>query len=218
MRATVISLLFYSENKSFLYKNEIRVFDLASSLIFFEEILFVIWVAFWAFWFILAYRTRSPVKHRQSSLFPILPIIAIVIWILITTVFPGLLFLRFVPDEIIIELAGILIMLVGLGFAIWARLHLGTNWSGQPVIRMDHKLVRTGPYRIVRNPIYTGILVAFAGTALVIGELWAVVVMIILLIAFFAKIRMEEKFLLEEFGESYIQYKKEVKALIPFVL
>ena len=192
--------------------------DLAFFLKFFEWILFVIWVVFWSYWLILAYRTRSPVKRRQSSLFPILPIIAMVIWILLTAVLPGLLFLRIVPDEIVIALAGTAVTLVGLGFAIWARLHLGTNWSGQPMIKVDHKLVRTGPYKIVRNPIYTGILVAFAGTALVIGEFWAVITIFIILIVFFVKIRMEEKFLLEEFGESYNQYKKDVKALIPYIL
>jgi protein-S-isoprenylcysteine O-methyltransferase Ste14 len=194
------------------------VLDLAFFLKFFEWILFVIWVVFWSYWLILAYRTRSPVKRRQSSLFPILPIIAMVIWILLTAVLPGLLFLRIVPDEIVIALAGTAVTLVGLGFAIWARLHLGTNWSGQPMIKVDHKLVRTGPYKIVRNPIYTGILVAFAGTALVIGEFWAVITIFIILIVFFVKIRMEEKFLLEEFGESYNQYKKDVKALIPYIL
>lgn len=86
------------------------------------------------------------------------------------------------------------------------------------MIKVDHKLVRTGPYQIVRNPIYTGILVAFVGTALVIGEYWAVIAIFIVLPAFLVKIWMEEKFLLEEFGEEYIQYKKEVKMLIPFIV
>jgi len=194
------------------------VYELAYSLKFFEWILFGIWAVFWLYWLILAYWTRSPVKRRQSWLFPLLPIIAIVIWIFITDVFPGLLFLRIVPDDIVIAVAGSAVTLVGLGYAICARLHLGKNWSGQPMIRMDHTLVRTGPYRIVRNPIYTGILVAFAGTAVVIGEFWALMTIFIVLVVFFAKIRMEEKFLLEEFGEQYIQYKKEVKALIPFVV
>ena len=83
---------------------------------------------------------------------------------------------------------------------------------------MDHKLIQTGPYKIVRNPIYTGILIAFVGTAIVIGKFWAVIAIIILLIVFFMKIRMEEKFLLEEFGEAYLKYKKEVKSLIPFIM
>jgi protein-S-isoprenylcysteine O-methyltransferase Ste14 len=183
-----------------------------------EWILFVIWVVFWLFWLILAYKTRSPAKSRQSSLFPLLPLLIVFIWILMTNVFPGLLFIRIVPEEIIIWIAGIAITLAGLGFAIWARLHLGTNWSGQPVIRVHHTLVRTGPYKFVRHPIYTGLFVAFAGTALAIGEFWAFFAIFVLLAAFIGKIRLEEKVLAEEFGASYIQYKKEVKALIPFIL
>jgi protein-S-isoprenylcysteine O-methyltransferase Ste14 len=151
-------------------------------------------------------------------MFLVLPIIALVLWVLVSSMVPGLPFLRIVPDGIITGIGGIALMLAGLGFAIWARLHLGTNWSGQPVIRIDHKLVRSGPYAIVRNPIYTGILIATAGTTIVIGEFWALAVTVILLLVFVMKIRMEEKFLRDEFGESFIQYKKEVKALIPFVL
>jgi protein-S-isoprenylcysteine O-methyltransferase Ste14 len=195
------------------------VFDLVSSLNFFELILFVIWIAFWLYWFISALRTRSPVKRRQSSWFPLLPVVVIAIWITVANIFtPGLLLLRVVPFGTVVALAGTIITLSGLGFAVWARVHLGTNWSSQPAIKVDHSLIMTGPYRIVRHPIYTGLLVGFAGTALVIGEIWAVLAIFILLAVFYVKIWMEEKFLLEEFGETFIHYKNEVKALIPFIL
>jgi len=195
------------------------VLSLVSFLNFFVSIILVIWVAFWSYWFISAWRTRSPVKRRQSSWFPILPIIIAVIWVLITEVFTsGLLFLRIIPGDIAVLLTGTAVTLLGLCLAVWARVHLGTNWSSQPTIRVDHTLIRTGPYRIVRHPIYTGLLVGFAGTAIVIGEIWAFIVIFIILIIFYAKIWMEEKFLLEEFGEDFTRYKKEVKALIPFVV
>ncbi len=114
--------------------------------------------------------------------------------------------------------AGISITLLGLGFAVWARVHLGKNWSGSVTIKVDHRLVRTGPYRYVRNPIYTGLLAGFAGTALVIGRVWAIYGLLILLAGFLIKIQEEEKVLLENFGEEYLRYKKEVKALIPFIV
>jgi protein-S-isoprenylcysteine O-methyltransferase Ste14 len=143
----------------------------------------------------------------------------IAIWITVTNIFTsGLLFLRIVPFGTFVALAGTIITLSGLGFAVWARVHLGTNWSSQPAIKVDHTLIMTGPYRIVRHPIYTGLLVGFAGTAFVIGEIWAVLAIFILLAVFYVKIWMEEKFLLEEFGEAFIHYKNEVKALIPFIL
>jgi protein-S-isoprenylcysteine O-methyltransferase Ste14 len=196
----------------------IRAINLAMFLTIFEWIVFVIWVVFWSYWFILAYRTRSPVKRQQSYMSPLLPITTVVLWILVSLTVPGLPFLRIVPAGTLTGLVGIAVTLAGLGFAIWARLHLGINWSGQPMIRIDHKLVRSGPYNIVRNPIYTGILIAMAGTTIVVGEFWAMAVTVILLLAFLMKIRMEEKILQEEFGESFIQYKKEIKSLIPFVL
>lgn len=187
-------------------------------LTIFEWLVFILWVIFWSYWFILAYRTRSPIKRRKSAMFPLLPLIAMSLWIVISIFFPGLPFLRIVPAGILIGLVGITITLAGLGFAVWARIHLGTNWSGQPVIRIDHTLVRSGPYRIVRNPIYTGLLIASIGTTLVVGEFWALIITIILLVVFAMKIQMEEEFLLEEFGESFIRYKQTVKALIPFIL
>jgi len=192
--------------------------DVPYPLQIFEWILLGIWGIFWSYWLITAWLNRSPVKRRQPFLFPLLPIIAVIIWIFVTTIFPELLFQQMFPDSIVVSIAGTIITIFALGFAIWARPHLGTNWSGQPIIRMDHKLIRTGPYKIVRNPIYTGILIEFVGTAIVIGKFWAIIAILILFIAFFMKIRMEEKFLLEEFGEAYLKYKKEVKSLIPFIM
>ena len=192
--------------------------ELADYFFVFGLMLFIIWVAFWLFWLVLAYKTRSPVKIRRFAWLPFLPLLFVIIWIVLAGVFPDLLSLRIVPKNEIIGVAGIAITLAGLGFSIWARLHLGTNWSGQPVIRVQHTLVRTGPYRFVRHPIYTGLLLASAGTALVLGAVWAFLVLFLLLISLLAKLRVEEKVLAEEFGESYIQYKKEVKALIPFLL
>lgn len=130
----------------------------------------------------------------------------------------GLMQQRIVPDDPAAGLVGIFITIIGLGFAVWARMHLGRNWSSRPGIKVDHTLIRTGPYRFVRNPIYTGILFGYAGTAIVIGELWAFFIILYLLAVFLMKIHGEEKFLLEEFGEAYIQYRKEVKGLIPYLL
>jgi protein-S-isoprenylcysteine O-methyltransferase Ste14 len=83
---------------------------------------------------------------------------------------------------------------------------------------MDHQIIRTGPYRIVRHPIYTGLLTAIAGTAIATGLFWVICLTGIVLFVFILKIRMEERFLQEEFGEEYTRYKREVRALIPFVI
>ena len=179
-----------------------------------------IWIPFWVYWFISAARTRSTAKRSQP--FPPLLLVMFLIilgWALFAGAAPrGLLVDRVIPGGNGIELSGLAITILGLSIAIWARVHLGKNWSSRPTIREGHILVRTGPYRFVRNPIYTGLLVAYTGTAVVIGALWAFALILFLLAAFLVRIREEEKILLGEFGEEYEKYRREVRALIPCLL
>lgn len=179
-----------------------------------------IWVIFWTYWLISALRTRSPFKRRQP--YPSALVSTAVLFI-ICVIFSrgapsGLLTWQVVPRGIAERLAGIIITILGLSLSVCAREYLGRYWSSRPEIKVDHKLIRTGPYRLVRHPIYTGILVGFFGTAIAIGRVWALLLVLVILCSFLLKIRAEEKLLLEEFGEAYSQYKKEVKALIPFVV
>jgi len=179
------------------------------------------WAVFWAYWLISAWMTRSPVKRYQSQLSRVLILITLMwcFWAVYSAGFaPDFLVQRAIPDGMAIGLIGMIITLMGLGFAIWARVHLGKYWSSMPAIRVDHKLIRTGPYSIVRHPIYTGILFAVAGTAIIIGEPLGLVAFFLILTAYLWKIRMEEKYLQEEFGEAYAQYRKEVPGLIPLLV
>ena len=179
-----------------------------------------IWAAFLVYWFISAARTRASTKRRQP--FPPLLLVTFLLilgWALFAGVAPpGLLQERVIPANDWTLSAGLAITALGLGFAVWARVHLGRNWSSRPTIRVGHTLVRTGPYRFVRNPIYTGLLIGFTGTAIVIGAFWAFVLILFLAAAFLLRIREEEKLLLEEFGGEYEKYRGEVRALIPYLL
>ncbi|HUO30395.1 MAG TPA: isoprenylcysteine carboxylmethyltransferase family protein [Bryobacteraceae bacterium] len=130
----------------------------------------------------------------------------------------GLLAWRFVPESPAIEWTGLAVTAAGCAFAIWARLMLGRNWSGRVTIKQDHRLVRRGPYAIVRHPIYTGGLLALAGTALAFGELRCLFGCALVFIGWYAKSRREEAFMVAQFGDEYVQYRREVKALIPFVV
>jgi protein-S-isoprenylcysteine O-methyltransferase Ste14 len=112
---------------------------------------------------------------------------------------------------------GLAITLLGVAFAVWARVTLGKNWSGTVTLKQDHTLVRRGPYRIVRHPIYTGFLLAALGVAVITGEVRGLVGAAILFVAFRVKSLTEESFMLANFGEQYVEYKREVKALIPWV-
>jgi protein-S-isoprenylcysteine O-methyltransferase Ste14 len=185
------------------------------------DILFaLIWIVFYAYWLLSAWKTRSPVKRRQSRLsFFMYGFIWVAIWVIIINWFsPDFLTDRIIPDGIGYTLAGLFLTAAGLAFAVWARVHLGKNWSGMPTIREQHTLTRTGPYRFVRHPIYSGILLGFLGTAIGVGYFIVFCCVLLILVLFVIKFRMEEQFLEEEFGEEYTQYKREVKALIPYVI
>ena len=125
---------------------------------------------------------------------------------------------RFVPAGPVPFWSGIALLCAGLAFMVWARVHLGTNWSATVTIKREHALVRDGPYRFVRHPIYTGALIALAGTAVVRGE-WRGLLAVALMVFFlWRKLRIEERWLGEAFGADYERYRSEVRALIPFVL
>ena len=113
---------------------------------------------------------------------------------------------------------GFAVTVAGAAFAIWARLLLGANWSATVTVKQNHELKRTGPYAIVRHPIYSGFLLAMLGTAIAYGEIRGLIALLIALIAWRVKSLIEERFMMDQFGEQYVQYKREVRALIPFVL
>src|SRR5262249_13239381 len=108
--------------------------------------------------------------------------------------------------------------LAGIGFSIWARLFLGRNWSGRVTIKEQHELIQSGPYSIVRHPIYSGFLLAILGTALVQGHLRSLLALPLAALGWSLKLRLEESFMAHQFGSAYLDYKRRVKALVPFVV
>ena len=113
---------------------------------------------------------------------------------------------------------GLVLTATGAAVAIWARFTLGRNWSASVTVKANHELVRRGPYRMVRHPIYAGTLLAVLGTGLAFGHAQGLLAFLVLLFTWKRKSLTEEKFMMEQFGEQYVQYKREVKSLIPFLL
>ncbi len=101
-------------------------------------------------------------------------------------------------------------------FLVWARQHLGRNWSQTVAVKKDHELVTSGPYRYVRHPMYSGGLLACIGSAIVCGGPW-IFLLVILGSLFFWRMGAEDKLLAKQFPDEYPDYKKRTKALIPFV-
>jgi protein-S-isoprenylcysteine O-methyltransferase Ste14 len=104
---------------------------------------------------------------------------------------------------------------LGLALAVWARRTLGKHWSGKITIKVGHELIRSGPYRLVRHPIYTALLMIYAGTALVFGEMHSLLGFVLAVLAYMRKIRLEEANLARGLGEAYAAYRAETKALVP---
>jgi protein-S-isoprenylcysteine O-methyltransferase Ste14 len=124
---------------------------------------------------------------------------------------------RYLPASTILAAIGLVIEATGAALAVWARRCLGRNWSGRIAMNVEHKLVRSGAYRTVRHPIYTGLLGMYAGTALVSGEMHALIGLVLAVLAYLRKVRLEEANLLRGFGADYAEYKGGTWALIPGV-
>jgi protein-S-isoprenylcysteine O-methyltransferase Ste14 len=116
------------------------------------------------------------------------------------------------------HLAGDLVCLLGLFVTIWARRTLAGNWSSDVTFKQGHELIRRGPYRFARHPIYTGILAMCLGTAIVIGQLRGWLALPLMATAFWIKLKQEERLLLRHFRDEYPAYQKQVKALVPFLI
>jgi protein-S-isoprenylcysteine O-methyltransferase Ste14 len=176
------------------------------------------WLVWGVFWAVAALRTkptlwRESVGSRASHV-----ILLLVAAVLLATPrwLPPILSEGFGPTGNLLPLLGALVIAAGLALAVWARAHLGRNWSGIITVKEGHTLVRTGPYRIVRHPIYTGLLLAVIGTAVAIGEWRGVLAIIFVLIGFLRKIRVEEERMSENFPE-YAEYRQQTAVLIPLL-
>lgn len=175
------------------------------------------WCIFLAYWFLSALRLKQT-KREEPSAGRLLHIALLVVAfnLLFARTFEfGLLAAPFVPNQPAFQYAGIALTFLGVAFSIWARYCIGENWSGRVTLKVDHQLIRSGPYAYVRHPIYTGLILACAGTALFIGQLRCVVGLLIAIVEFSRKASNEEAFMVAEFGETYEQYRKRSGFLVP---
>lgn len=129
---------------------------------------------------------------------------------------PGL-SVRIVPWTPELFWLGVVVTCAGLAFAVWARRTIGRNWSAIVTVKEDHELVTTGPYALVRHPIYTGLLLGFLGWAIAVDRWRGPLAVAIVFVALLRKYRLEERWMSERFGADYEAYRARVKALVPFL-
>jgi protein-S-isoprenylcysteine O-methyltransferase Ste14 len=185
-------------------------------------LLTAVWAGFYGYWVLAAAKGRHEREARAEasrSYMVHTTLFLLAFALVLTGPRPfGPLARRFLPDRPEFRWAGMTLLVAGLGLAVWARRHLGSYWSGHSVIRAGHRLVRGGPYAIVRHPIYTGLVLAMLGTAVALGEWRGLLAVPLLVTACVLKIRKEERWLLQDFGEEYARYRREVRAVVPFLL
>jgi protein-S-isoprenylcysteine O-methyltransferase Ste14 len=176
----------------------------------------VLWSAWAAYWVASSRRVR-PTKRAQGSAGRMLYIAELFLaYALVSLPFfhRGWLGAWVLPRSRVLLYSGAALTAAGLGFAVWARVHLGEYWSGNVTLKEGHRLIRSGPYAFVRHPIYTGMLFGMLGTAVAVDQVRGYLAVAIMLQSFVRKLRKEEAWLTEEFGEEYAAYRREVRALL----
>jgi len=176
-----------------------------------------LWLLFGVYWLVSALK-RKKTKQRESTLqrFGYTLPLAVGFYLLYQP-HPLYDWLRnhFLPAGPVAEWLGVLLTAAGIGVAFWARWHLGTNWSGTVTLKEGHELIRTGPYRSIRHPIYAGILLALLGTAITFGEVRSLLAVVIVWLSFYVKARREESFLSQEFGPGFAEHKQHTGMFLP---
>jgi protein-S-isoprenylcysteine O-methyltransferase Ste14 len=177
------------------------------------ELVFAIgWGAFWLYWLVAAFSTKRGHIPWSRELRIRAVIVVIAILLLRLGAFRG----HGVDTDPWRAGLGLVLFAVGLGFAIWARIHIGRNWGTPMTQKDDPELVTSGPYHLVRHPIYSGILAAGIGTAVALSWLWLVAVGLAG-VYFLYSATVEERYLTEEFPDNYPAYKRSTRMLVPFI-
>jgi protein-S-isoprenylcysteine O-methyltransferase Ste14 len=175
----------------------------------FKDAIFGIWAVFWIYWLISAFSANESTARRRGMGLPV-----VLLSFLLLRVFHG--------DSLnihshVLQAVGLVVVLLGLGLAVWARLYLGRNWGMPMTERVEPELVTSGPYRFVRHPIYSGLLLATIGTALAVNLYW-LIALVVLGAYFIYSARVEEHNMAKSFPDSYPTYRAHTKMLVPFVL
>ena len=184
-----------------------------------DSIILGCWMIFAAWWLVSALRVKTPAERqsRWSALAHRIPV-GLGWFLLAYQGLPPPMNLVLMPRTDWVRIIGVVVCVLGLYVTLWARRTLAGNWSSDVTFKQSHELVKTGPYRFVRHPIYTGLLVMCLGSAIEIGRLHCFLSLVVVGIGFWIKLKQEESIMLRHFPNEYPVYQKQVKALVPFVI
>ena len=175
------------------------------------------WIIFVIYWIIGALKTRTTRERESAASRIAILLIEIAGYVLIFSGSAGIgvLGVRFMHRTLASVILGVVLIWSGIGLAIWARYHLAEYWSATITIKEDHRLIRTGPYGHLRHPIYSGLVLATIGSALVIDKWRCVVGVCLVLIGYCFKAKKEEAMLSRQFGDVFREHQKHTGFLIP---
>jgi protein-S-isoprenylcysteine O-methyltransferase len=190
----------------------------------YTRLIFICWAIFVVYWLISAVGVKRDIQSRgwlAARSLRIAVALLVLIFLLVRVFSRGqpirpLRSLRFGPVNPFVGLISVLLCAAGIAYAIWARWHLGRNWSAVPAVKEGHELVTSGPYASVRHPIYAGMLLALLGTVLTLGGA-TVGIFVVCCIVFLWRVQVEERLMQQQFPGQYAAYRSRTKALIPFV-
>jgi protein-S-isoprenylcysteine O-methyltransferase Ste14 len=186
---------------------------------FYESFFPVLWIVFIIYWQIKAVDTKSTERLEPVASRILRVVIFLIAIVLLSTTWIPLrwLYLQLWPAGLWPFWLGAAVMVAGLLFAVWAREHLGSNWSRSVTIKQGHELITSGPYAVVRHPIYTGILAGLLGTAIALSQVRGFIVFVLIFLILWLKLRMEEQWMRSQFGETYVTYAHQTAALVPYL-
>ena len=191
-------------------------------ILFIENWLGMLWFVFSIVWLAAAFTSKRSTQRQsygsrvlQSSL---ILIGVLFIFNLFNWFHQGWLETRLIPETQSWVLFGAALTVAGILICFWGRAILGRNWSGTVTIKQNHELIMRGPYRFVRHPIYTGLLTGMLGSAIVYGYARCFIGVFIITVSLWLKLKIEERFMVQQFGDQYVHYRQKVRALVPFVL
>lgn len=185
----------------------------------FKDWLFpLLWAAYLIYWSLAAQRVKAAVRVEDTG--PRLQRLALMTVAVLLLSLPhtfALLDARWLPHNEWSFWLGAAITAAGLAFSVCGRVYLGSNWSREVTVKQGHELITSGPYALVRHPIYTGLLAGILGTAVVQGRFRSIVALLLMYVCLQTKLKLEERFMREQFGAAYEEYSRRTAALIPYI-
>ena len=178
------------------------------------------WLSYIAYWWAMSTNVKGTERSESaaSRLARLVSMVCAVALLLLPSVPLPFLNGRFLPLGAVRFWSGAALTAGGLIFSVWARRHLGKNWSQAVTVKEGHELITSGPYALVRHPIYTGLLLGFAGSAVARGEWRGLIAVALVFGVLWHKLRLEEKWMRAQFGEPYEAYARRVAALVPYII